>query len=178
MMLSPWMPSSGPGWVYVLEEPITLPNISKIGRTARTAAKRAPEVSRAYGVAEPFAVYSKHFTPDAAAVEWMAHRMLRKRRFPRSELFAVPPDKATETVKAAIRAYRPPSVFSRWLRRRFTPPADRRAYRWRRSRGGYEGLIAGGLGLVFIAGVVWLRPSPPPWVPVPVAHVVKLLEGR
>ncbi len=110
--MRPWMPSSGPGWVYILTNP-TLPGVCKIGQTRRTAAIRAREVSRAYGTALPFTVASRHAVPDAAAVEWLAHRTLRRCRLPASELFQCDPGRAAAGVmvaRPAPAAWWPPQV--------------------------------------------------------------------
>ena len=168
----PWRPSSGPGWVYVLTNP-SLPGVCKIGRTRRAPAVRVREVNRAYGVALPFEVASKHFTPDAAAVEWMAHRALTRDRFPTSELFRVDPARAADAIKAAVLAYRPPSRRWRWLRRLLT---SRPRHSPRRSRRGTNWLPLV-LGLSITAGAVAvIRPHVPSWLPPPIAHTIDLLE--
>jgi hypothetical protein len=113
------MPSSGPGWVYVLTNP-TLPGVCKIGQTRRAVSIRAREVSRSHGTALPFVVASRHAVPDAAAVEWMAHRALKRCCLPASELFSIDPGRAADTIKTAVLAYRPPSRRWRWLRRLLT----------------------------------------------------------
>jgi hypothetical protein len=170
------MPSSGPGWVYILTNP-TLPGVCKIGQTRRTAAIRAREVSRAYGTALPFTVASRHAVPDAAAVEWLAHRTLRRCRLPSSELFQCDPGRAAAAVHAAVLSYRPPSRRWRWLRRLLTPAPGRRPYpAWRRYRRGTNWIPLLLAVSIAAAGVMIAKPAPAAWWPPPVARTILLLE--
>jgi len=171
------MPSSGPGWVYILTNP-TLPGLCKIGQTRRAPHIRAREVNRSYGVAMPFVIASRHAVPDAAAVEWIAHRKLKRCRLPASELFQCDPGRAAAAVQAAVLCYRPPSPRWRWLRRLLTPAPGRRqgarpGWQYRRGTNWIPLLL-----LVSIAGggIVILKPAPASWWPPPVARTVALLE--
>jgi hypothetical protein len=177
--MPPWMPSSGPGWVYVLTNP-TLPGVCKIGRTRRTAFLRAREVSRAYGTAMPFEVASKHAVPDAAAIEWLAHRRLRRCRIHASELFECDAGRAAAAVHSAVLAYRPPSRTWRWLRCLLAPsPAYHRRKGispGRRYRRGTNWLPLLAALSISIGGVMVTKPTPASWWPPPIARTVLLLE--
>jgi hypothetical protein len=167
------MPSSGPGWVYVLTNP-TLPGVCKIGQTRRSAVIRAREVSRSYGTALPFTVASRHAVPDAAAVEWIAHRKLSRCRLPASELFQCDPGRAAAAVKAAVLCYRPPSRRWRWLRHLLTARPSYGAPRYYRRGTNWIPLL---LMLAVLAGAVSIaKPAPASWWPAPIARTVLRLE--
>lgn len=174
------MPS--PGWVYVLTNP-TLPGLVKIGQTTHTASLRARQLEREYGAADAFEVASKHATPDAPAVEAIAHRMLADCRQPRSELFACTPKDAAAVIRAAVKSYEKPWALTIWLRRLLHPTptvrkstnTDFRIYRSRR-RGSADGLAVVLLLAVLVAGVVAFRPAMPSWLPVSITRAAMALE--
>lgn len=168
------MPSSGPGWVYILTNP-TLPGVCKIGQTRRAPHVRARELNRSYGVAMPFVIASRHAVPDAAAVEWIAHRKLRRCRLPASELFQCDPGRAAAAVHAAVLSYRPPSRRWRWLRRLLTPSpgGQKNGRRYRRGTNLVPLLMATAIAA---AGIVIFKPAPASWLPLPIAHTVAVLE--
>jgi hypothetical protein len=161
------------GWVYLLTNP-SLPGICKIGQTRHTAARRAHQLEDEYGVAAPFEVVSRHAVPNAAAVEAIAHRMLADCRLPKSELFRCDVATARGVIKAAALSYETPWAITVWLRRLLHPPTVRRHGRQRRY-GSDELLGAVAIGL-FVGVVIWLKPAPPAWVPMPVAELMVTLE--
>ncbi|MBV8399506.1 MAG: GIY-YIG nuclease family protein [Acetobacteraceae bacterium] len=164
----------GAGWVYVLVNP-TLPGICKIGQTRHTAARRARQLEREYGVAAPFEIASRHAVPDAPAVEAIAHRMLADCRVPQSELFRCDVATAQRVVKAAALSYEKPWALTVWLRR-LLHPAYRRRGEWRRRQGGSEALLIILVVCVLAGAVIWIKPAPPSWLPQTVAAAMVLLE--
>jgi hypothetical protein len=169
---------SNPGWVYVLTNPALPRRCCKIGGTGRTATHRKAELVREYGAPAPWEIASRHVVADWLAVEQAAHRMLSDRRLPRSELFEVSPREAARVIRAAAAAYRRPWGLTAWLRRLTLPRPARGSYTARyRRRGSRDGLLIGGL-LLALAGVVWLLPDVPAWLPDSVIRTVLLIEGH
>ena len=119
-----------------------------------------------------FAVVYRVPVSDWPAVELAAHRMLSDRRVPRSELFRCTPRQARAVVKAAARAHARPWLG--WLRRQ---PRRSNARTWRRYRRGDDATgIALLLAMLTAVLVAWLKPPVPSWLPLPVAHIMSVLE--
>ncbi len=66
---------SAPGYVYVLTNP-AIPGLVKIGRTSRTPAIRAAELSEPTGVPCPFEVAYALYVVDCVRVARLVHKAL------------------------------------------------------------------------------------------------------
>ncbi|MFB9127504.1 GIY-YIG nuclease family protein [Paraburkholderia dipogonis] len=81
-----------------------MPGLIKIGRTARSPAERALELSGATGLPTPFIVVYQQMFADCAAAEQFVHTHLAQRGFRVSEnreFFNVPPNEAARAISRA-----------------------------------------------------------------------------
>ncbi len=163
-----------PGFVYILSNP-GFPGF-KVGQTTRTAENRAAELRREYGAVFPFEVVCRFAVANPAAVEALAHRILRRYRVPRSELFVCDLKTCRRAIEAAaVLALERPWWLRLWhwiILPHPTPTPRRRSYR----RGG-------GGSVVFLLAVaaaamalVQLKPELPSWMPAQVLRAAYLIE--
>jgi hypothetical protein len=88
------------GWVYVLVNS-SMPNIAKVGRTTRSPADRALELSAATGVATPFVVAFDQVFEDCSDAERLIHAELDRRGFrvaPNREFFRGAPSEIIRVI--------------------------------------------------------------------------------
>ncbi|MFM0123242.1 GIY-YIG nuclease family protein [Paraburkholderia sp. RL18-101-BIB-B] len=94
------------GYVYVLANS-AMPGLVKVGRTARSTAERAAELSRATGVPTPFIVVFEQLFEDCVAAEDFVHTYLQSKGFRPSadrEFFNAPVADVVRAVMSAIGA--------------------------------------------------------------------------
>lgn len=72
------LPSSDPGWIYVLMNP-SMEGIVKIGKTQRDPEERAKELSSATGVPTPFHLAYRAYFRDCSQAEAYVHTLLEQR---------------------------------------------------------------------------------------------------
>lgn len=88
-----------PGVVYILGNSAYRETVVKIGRSSRSGAERATELSRATGVPLEFKVLYEEMVSDCARAEKLVHERLAKFRInSKREFFDVPPQEAYQTV--------------------------------------------------------------------------------
>ncbi|MEN9595630.1 MAG: hypothetical protein RL236_64, partial [Pseudomonadota bacterium] len=63
------------GYIYVLANS-AMPDLVKVGKTTRTPAERAAELSKVTGVPTPFIVVYEQLVDDCTAAEEFVHTML------------------------------------------------------------------------------------------------------
>lgn len=88
-----------PGVVYILGNSAYRETVVKIGKSSRSGAERAAELSRATGVPLAFKVLYEEAVSDCARAEKLVHeRLLNFRMNRRREFFDVPPHEAFRAV--------------------------------------------------------------------------------
>lgn len=167
------MPSSRPGWVYVMTCPGLPSGCCKIGGTAWSPAVRAVQLVTEYRTGPAaFTVEAQAAAADWQAAEAAAHRMLWDRHQFR-EVFRVSPAEAGEVIRAAARSVEQPSLFRRLAA---APSRVTRSPRHSRRRRGTNWLPVL-LLLSIAAGVVsMIKPDAPAWLPLPIARTLYLVE--
>lgn len=91
------------GYIYVLINP-TMPNIAKVGKTARDPQDRVAELSGATGVATPFVLVYKELFADCSFAETYIHQILEDKGYRVSqnrEFFTAPLDEIIKTIQKA-----------------------------------------------------------------------------
>lgn len=89
------------GYIYVLANS-AMPDLVKVGKTTRTPAERAAELSKVTGVPTPFIVVYEQLVDDCTAAEEFVHTMLQQKGYRESdnrEFFRAP---VSEVVRAVI----------------------------------------------------------------------------
>ena len=88
-----------PGTIYVLRNAAFRDSLVKIGKTVRTSADRAKELSRVTGVPGPFEVLYHEEVVDVDLAEKLIHERLRDARLsPNREFFLLPLPNAVRAV--------------------------------------------------------------------------------
>ena len=171
------MTTSRAGFVYVLTNS-ELPDHCKIGGTSRTVTARRKEIRRAYGTEQDWIEASRHMVPDWRAVEAEAHRILARRRVPRSEVFDVSVKIAQNAIYTAVRRCRARPWYARQWYRLTSPRPERAPRRWRRARHSHqEGTLIVFLAVFLTTYIAVFRPEPPGWIPPPAARSVLWIEA-
>jgi hypothetical protein len=93
-----------PGYIYIFTNP-AMSGYVKIGRTERTPAERANELSSHSGVPGRFEVAHKEYVPDCISVESEIHQNLSRFRYSK-EFFQLSIDEAIEEVSNVSDKYR------------------------------------------------------------------------
>ena len=108
---------SAAGYVYILTNP-ALPGLLKIGKTTRTPALRAEELSKPTGVPRPFEVAYALYVLDCHRVEKRTHQQLAQVRVRGREFFELPLDAAVAAVDRVGAPYLPTATRARQQLRR------------------------------------------------------------
>ena len=96
----------GDSWVYVLTN-ITMPNLLKIGFTAKTPDKRAEQISRGTGVPVKFTVEYAFKCFNGEALEGEIHKYLKPYRVNnQKEFFQISLEEATKTIELLGQRYK------------------------------------------------------------------------
>ncbi|GDX84734.1 hypothetical protein LBMAG43_07760 [Methylococcaceae bacterium] len=96
------------GYIYVLANS-AMPDLVKVGKTTRTPAERAAELSKVTGVPTPFIVVYEQLVDDCTAAEEFVHTMLQQKGYRESdnrEFFRAP---VSEVIQIIIKM---PAQFS------------------------------------------------------------------
>ena len=96
------------GYIYVLANS-AMPDLVKVGKTTRTPAERAAELSKVTGVPTPFIVVYEQLVDDCTAAEEFVHTMLQQKGYRESdnrEFFRAP---VSEVIQIIIKM---PTQFS------------------------------------------------------------------
>jgi tetratricopeptide (TPR) repeat protein len=97
------------GYIYVLANS-AMPDLVKVGKTTRTPAERAAELSKVTGVPTPFIVVYEQLVDDCTAAEEFVHTMLQQKGYRESdnrEFFRAP---VSEVIQIIIKM---PTQFAR-----------------------------------------------------------------
>jgi tetratricopeptide (TPR) repeat protein len=76
--------ASNRGYIYVLANS-AMPDLVKVGKTTRTPAERAAELSKVTGVPTPFIVVYEQLVDDCTAAEEFVHTMLQQKGYRESD---------------------------------------------------------------------------------------------
>ena len=88
------------GYIYVLANS-AMPDLVKVGKTTRTPAERAAELSKVTGVPTPFIVVYEQLVDDCTAAEEFVHTMLQQKGYRESdnrEFFRASPNEVIRVV--------------------------------------------------------------------------------
>jgi hypothetical protein len=102
------------GYIYVLANS-AMPDLVKVGKTTRTPAERAAELSKVTGVPTPFIVVYEQLVEDCTAAEEFVHTMLQQKGYRESdnrEFFRASPNEVIRFVMQIPNQISNDSVFT------------------------------------------------------------------